>query len=380
VHDKYVGLVPFCGHRDDLRYLIGEMIAELNIGHTYSYGGDYQGGPTRVRTGLLGCDLELDEKADRYRIAHILPGWDWSEGMVSPLDAPGMGVEAGEYLLAIDGVELDGKVNPLSLLVDKAGDVVELAIGSDAKKSGRIVKVKTLRGEFALRYRQWVEGNRAKVLEMSGGRIGYLHIPNMGEGGLVEFGAYWYPQTGLDAIVIDERWNGGGFTGDMIIDRLERELWSLTIPREGKAGRNPERVMHGPVAVLINEDTGSNGEFFAQAIKDKGLAHVIGMRTWGGSIGIEPHQDLMDGGGTTPPQFGLYSLSTGDWPIEGWGVEPDQVVENLPGDVVDGEDTQLDTAVEYLLRQLETRGAEWKIPATPAYPDKSKPRLSGSNR
>lgn len=380
VHDKYAPLVAHCGHRDDLRYLIGEMISELNIGHTYIYGGDYQGGPTRVNTGLLGCDLELDEKADRYRITHILPGWDWSENLRSPLAAPGVGVRVGQYLLAIDGIQLTGELNPWSALVDRGGDVVELTVADGPKKDGRTVKVQTLRGEWGLRYRQWVEGNRQKVLDMSGGRIGYLHIPNMGENGLVEFGAYWYPQTGLDAIVIDERWNGGGFTGDMIIDRLERELWSMTIPREGKAGRNPERVMHGPVAVLINEDTGSNGEFFAQAIKDKGLAHVIGMRTWGGSIGIEPHQDLMDGGGTTPPQFGLYSLKTGGWPIEGWGVEPDQVVQNLPGDVIAGKDAQLKAAVDYLLKQLETRGGEWAIPPVPAYPDKSKPRLSGVNR
>ncbi len=240
--------------------------------------------------------------------------------------------------------------------------------------------MQTVRSEFGLRYRAWVEGNRQAVLEASDGRIGYLHLPNMMQDGLIEFAAYWYPQSGLEAMVIDERSNGGGFVGDMIIDRLERELWSLTIPREGKAGRNPERVFHGPLAVLINEDTGSNGEFFAQAIKEKDLAHVIGMRTWGGSIGIEPHQDLVDGGGTTPPQFGLYGLNSGDWLIEGWGVEPHQVVQNLPADVLAGRDAQLDAAVTYLLGQLRTHGDRWRIPATPAYPDKSKPRLSGVNR
>jgi tricorn protease len=380
VHDKYAPLLPWCGHRDDLRYLIGEMISELNIGHTYVYGGDYQGGPTRVNTGLLGCDLVLDADRDRYRIARILPGWNWRESMISPLAAPGVPVAEGDYLLAVDGQELTGADNPYALLVDHAGDIVTLAISDDGRDTDREVRVQTLRSEFGLRYRDWVETNRQTVLEATDGRIGYLHLPNMMEPGLVEFAAYWFPQTGMEAMIIDERYNGGGFVGDMIIDRLERELWSITIPREGKAGRNPERAFHGPLAVIINEETGSNGEFFAQAIKEKDLAHVIGMRTWGGSIGIEPHQDLVDGGGTTPPQFGLYGVASGDWLIEGWGVEPHQMVDNPPAAVLAGRDPQLQAAIDHLLGELRAHGDRWTIPATPAYPDKSKPRLSGVNR
>jgi tricorn protease len=201
----------------------------------------------------------------------------------------------------------------------------------------------------------------------------------MGEEGLVEFGRSYYAQTEKPALIFDERYNGGGFTGDMIVDRLERVLWSITQPREGKDGRNPERVFHGPMVVLINEDTGSNGEFFAETIKRRGLAKVIGMRTWGGSIGIEAHQDFVDGGGTTPPQFGMYTLD-GSWPIEGWGVEPDIIVMNMPKDVVDGKDTQLDFAIEHLLTELRDNGAKWAIPPVPAYPDKSKPRMSGDFR
>jgi tricorn protease len=235
-----------------------------------------------------------------------------------------------------------------------------------------------LRGEYGLRYRAWVDGNLDYVSQKTEGSTGYLHIPDMMDGGLVEFGRCWYPQTGKKALIIDVRYNGGGFVGDMIIDRLERELWALTIPREGQAGRNPERVFHGPIVVLINEDTGSNGEFFAEAIKRKNLATVMGVRTWGGSIGIEPHQDLVDGGGTTPPQFGLFALD-GTWPIEGWGVEPNIVVMNMPADVVAGEDTQLDAAIEFLLTQLKNSGGKWDIPGTPAYPDKSKPGMSKTN-
>ncbi len=375
INAKYARFLPWCGHRDDLRYLIGEMISELNIGHTYVYGGDYQGGGGRIGTGLLGCGFAWDEGEGGYRITGILPGWEWSEAMVSPLAAPGVGVSEGDVLVAIDGVALSAAVSPFEALVHKARKVVELEF-----EDGDVVKVETLRSERALRYRAWVEGNRAAVLEMSDGRIGYLHLPNMMQPGLIEFAAYFYPQSGMDAIVIDERYNGGGFVGDMIIDRMERELWSMTIPREGKSGRNPERTMHGPMAVLINEDTGSNGEFFAKAIKEKNLAHVIGLRTWGGSIGIEPHQDLVDGGVTTPPQFGIYGVGSGDWLIEGWGVEPDQVVANEPADVVAGRDAQLEAAVEYLLGELERGGDRWTIPPTPEHPDKSRPRMSGVNR
>ena len=177
-------------------------------------------------------------------------------------------------------------------------------------------------------------------------------------------------------MIIDDRYNGGGFVGDMIIDRLERELWAITQPREGGAGRNPERCFHGPLVVLINAETYSNGEFFAEAVKRLGLATTIGERTWGGSTGIEAHQDLVDGGGTTPPQFGLYGLD-GSWPIEGWGVVPEIIVVNAPKDAVAGKDDQLDYAIDYLLQQLADSNGKWDIPAVPAYPNKAKPKMSG---
>jgi len=249
---------------------------------------------------------------------------------------------------------------------------VILGYSSDAKaKDVKHWKVKTLRSEWAIRYREWVEDNRAKVDEWSGGKVGYVHIPDMMTNGLIEFARYWYPQYQKQAFIIDDRYNSGGFVGDMIIDRLERKLWGLTAPREGKVSRDPERVFHGPMMVLINEDTGSNGEFFSRAIQLKHLAPVLGMRTWGGAIGIEPHEDLVDGGTVTPPQFGLYGLS-GEWLIEGIGVVPDIEVQNMPADVVAGRDTQLHEAVDRLLKQLESEGEKWAIPPKPAFPDKAK--------
>ncbi|MBE0567495.1 MAG: PD40 domain-containing protein [Krumholzibacteria bacterium] len=376
-YDKYQPFVQGCGTRGDLNYLIGEMIAELNIGHTYIFGGDSGDGADRVPTGLLGCDFAAEEGADFYRISHIVPGVPWDPDYRSPLAEPGVPVKAGDWLIAIDGVEVRKGDNVYAHLEDKAGTMVAVTTNGRPTAEGAVTtRVRTLTSENGLRYRSWSDANLAYVTEKTGGRIGYLHLPNMMEPGLVEFGRLFYPQTGRQALIIDERWNGGGFVGDMIIDRLERELWAITAPREGGTGRNPERVLHGPVVVLINENTGSNGEFFAEAVKRRQLATVMGVRTWGGSIGIEPHQDLVDGGGTTPPQFGLYALDS-TWPIEGWGVEPDILVLNLPADVVAGRDTQLDAAIVHLLERLEQEKDTWRIPPTPPYPDKSKPRMSG---
>ncbi|MBM4130696.1 hypothetical protein FJ250_06665, partial [bacterium] len=257
MHDKYAPFVAGCGSRSDLSYLIGEMIAELNLGHTYVQGGDFEPGPAPIRTGLLGCEFKRDGDAPFYRIANIVPGVSWDDDLRSPLTDPGVGVKDGDWLIAIDGAEVKVPANVYAFLVDKAGAHVTLTVNDKPTASGaRAVRVQTLRSESGLRYRAWVDGNLDYVTRRAEGRIGYLHIPNMGEGGLVEFGRSWYPQTDRDALIIDERYNGGGFTGDMIIDRLERVLWSITIPREGKLGRNPERVHHGPVVVLINEDTG----------------------------------------------------------------------------------------------------------------------------
>ena len=378
MHDKYQPFVAGCGTRGDLNYLIGEMISELNIGHTYIYGGDYEDRGERVSTGLLGAEFAVEEDSDFYRIASIVPGVPWDDRYRSPLAEPGVDISAGDYLIAIDGVEVPKGDNVYKHLVDKAGQMVTLTTNGDPRAKGATTtRVRTLRRDFGVRYRAWVDANLDYVTEKTDSRIGYIHIPNMMDRGLTEFGRSYYPQTWKDAMIIDERYNGGGFVGDQIIDRLERVLWAITIPREGKSGRNPERVHHGPVVVLINEDTGSNGEFFAAAIKRLGLAKVIGMRTWGGSIGIEPHQDLVDGATTTPPQFGLYDLD-GAWPIEGWGVEPDIVIMNMPKDVVDGKDAQLDKAIEYLLDELANSGGKWDIPETPAYPDKSRPHMSGN--
>jgi len=377
VYNKYAPFVAGCGTRGDLNYLIGEMISELDIGHTYVSGGDSEDGAERVRTGALGAEFEISEGADYHRISTIIPGVAWDPRYRSPLAEPGVPVDVGDYLIAIDGEEIAVGENLYAHLVDKGDKMVTVTTNSRPTSNGAIdTRVRALTSERGLRYRDWVDRNLTRADERSGGKLGYIHLPNMSVAGLVEFGRSYYPQTEKQAMIIDVRFNGGGFVGDMIIDRLERELWAMTAPREGGTGRNPERCLHGPLVVLINEETYSNGEFFAEAVKRLGLATTIGVRTWGGSTGIEPHQALVDGGRVTPPQFGLYGLDN-TWPIEGWGVEPEIIVVNMPADVVAGEDAQLDYAIDYLLQQLAESNGRWEIPPTPAYPDKSKPNMSG---
>ena len=370
IREKYRRFVPFCGSRDDLNYLIGEMIAELNIGHTYVYGGDTEGTDYSVATGLLGADFEIPAGSDFYRIAHIVPGTPGDASERSPLAEPGCPIKAGDYLIAIDGEEIRATDNLYAFLQNKSNAVVTLTYNDQPTAEGaKTHRIKTLGNEWAIRYREWVENNLAYVDKMTDGQVGYVHIPNMGADGLVEFAKYWYPQYYRKAFIIDVRYNGGGFTGDMIIDRLERKIFGMTQPREGKVWRDPERVFVGPWAVLINEDSGSNAEMFAEAVKIKQMAPIIGMRTWGGSIGIEAHQDLIDGGVVTPPQFGLYGLER-QWLIEGRGVEPDIEVQNMPGDVLRGKDAQLDKGIENVTERIEQQPVE--LPSVPQYPDKSK--------
>ena len=370
IGEKYRRFVPYCGNRSDLKYLIGEMIGELNAGHTYSRGGDSRDKPKRVSTALLGVEFETPPAAAYHRIAHIIPGNNWDPKERSPLYAPDCPIKEGDYLIAIDGEEISSADNVCRFLENKKGRVVALKYNTEPSAEGsNTYRVATINEENTIRYREWVENNRAAIESETNGQIGYVHIPDMGQGGLIEFAKAWFADHTRQGMIVDVRYNGGGFTGDMIIDRIERKLWAITQPREGKTIRDPERVFHGHVAVLINESTGSNGEYFAEAMKIRGLAKVIGVRTWGGAVGMELHQYLVDGGATLPPQFAPFGLNR-KWLIEGHGVDPDIEVRNMPGDVVKGKDAQLEAAIHHLLDELSKE--PMRLPPTPAFPDKSK--------
>jgi tricorn protease len=370
IGEKYRQFVPFCGTRGDLSYLIGEMIGELDAGHTYVMGGDLESARHQVKVGLLGADFVAEAGAGYFRIAHIIRGTPGDPDERSPLDVPGCPIREGHYLIAIDGQPVTTDDNVYAFLQDKADRLVDLTYNDRPSPDGaKTFKVQALASEWSIRYREWVENNRAIVDKASGGRIGYVHIPNMQEAGIIEFEKVFFPAYYKDAFVIDERYNGGGFTSDMLVDRLERKVWSWVQPREGKPQPNPERAFGGAMVVLINEDTGSSGEWFAECIKRRGIAPLLGMRTWGGSIGIEPHQPLVDGGSVTAPQFAPFGLD-GTWPIEGHGVDPDIEVQNMPVDVLRGRDAQLETAVQYLLEAV-TKNPPLR-PTPPPYPDKRK--------
>jgi tricorn protease len=372
VGEMYRKFVPYCGSRGDLTYLIGEMIAELSIGHTYVYGGDNID-PERISTGLLGAEFAYDSPSSYPKIKRIIPGHPWDPSAQSPLAQPGCPVKVGDYILAIDGVNIHPGENIYKYLQTKSGKAVEIAYSSSPDPaSAKLYLTESLRSEYSLRYNEWAEANRQYVWQKTNDMVGYIQLPGMMQNGLAEFAKGYYSQHEKKGLIIDVRYNGGGFTSKQIIDRLERVLNTMVQPREGKPGRVPERTFYGHMVLLINHDTGSDGEIFSETWKARSMGPVIGTRTWGGAVGIEPHQNLIDGGTVTPPQFGEYNLK-GQWIIEGRGVEPDIIVINWPKDVLAGKDDQLDKAIQIILENIKNE--PMPLPEQPPYPDKSKPAL-----
>jgi tricorn protease len=362
--ERYGRLVPYVAHRSDLTYLLGEMIGELNVGHTYVGGGD-AAQPKSVPIALLGVDYELDASSGRYRIARILQGQNWVEARRSPLTEPGIDVPVGSFVLAIDGVELTTPAVPDDLLQNKVGGTVRLLINSSPDPSGaREVTVKPLADEEELRYFDQIETLRLKVDQLSGGKIGYLHIPNMGGEGLNEFVRQYYPQIRKQGLIVDVRNNGGGFVSQVILERLRRVLVALGNARDKGISTYPARVFYGPMVCLINHYSASDGDIFPYYFRKYGLGPLIGTRTWGGVVGIRGYTNLIDGGYVSRPEFGEYSLE-GQWVIEGHGVDPDIEVDNRDDLVMQGRDPQLEKGIEILLAEI----AKAPKALTPVPPD-----------
>ncbi len=366
--DKYDKLVPYVNQRNDLTYIIGELIGELNIGHAYVGGGE-RPQPTRIKTGLLGAKLSKDPASGYFRIDKILKGQNWTGDAKSPLTEIGVNAKEGDYILSVDGIPTNNMKNIYEALVNKAGKQVKLVLNSSPSEAGKHEEtVMPIGDEAQLYYYDWVEGNIEKVNKASNGRVGYVHIPDMGIDGLNEFIKYYYPQLEKEALIIDVRGNGGGFVSPIIIETLRRVASQITITRNSKPEVDPDGTLYGPMVLLCDEFSASDGDIVTYRFKNYNLGKVIGKRTWGGVTGIRGTLPFVDGGFLNRPEFSRYGLDGKKWIIEGTGVEPDIVVDNDPYLEYTGVDQQLNKAVEVILEELKTQGK--KIPPHPPYPVK----------
>lgn len=365
---RYHALLDRVATREELTDLIGEMIAELSTSHTYVFGGDTSE-PRHVPVGLLGAELESAREGG-VRVTRVLKGRDWSEKTRSPLGRSHVDVAPGSRILAVEGQPVNHPEDLYGQLAARAGQEVQFTVAAPKKKKTREVILRTMRPheEAELRYIDWVETNRLFVDEITKGQVGYLHIPDMGGKGLSEFSRALYPQIRKKGLVVDIRYNGGGFVSQLIVARLARKLWAFMQPRHGFVETYPSRVLHGPFVVLTNHAAGSDGDIFAESVKLMNLAPVIGTRSWGGVVGLSEVYRLVDGGTLTVPAVAWWDAKRG-WDLENSGVDPDVVVDNTPADHAKGFDAQLAKAVEVVRERIAKERWEW--PAAPPYPNKS---------
>jgi tricorn protease len=375
LRNQYAPLLEDVSHRVDLNYVIGEMISELNVGHAYIAGGDYEI-PARPRVALPGARFKLDAAAGRYQIAELLPGHNEEPAYRSPLTEVGMNVNVNDYLIAIDGEEVTPNVNPYQLLRGKAGQPVRFTLNSTPSKDGaREVVFQPISEETKLNYLAMVLKNRERVEKLSNDRLGYIHIPDMGADGIYEFIKWYYPQLRKDGMVVDMRGNGGGNVSRMLIERFRRQLLATGFSRTSEdVTTYPDGVFIGPLVCLLNETSASDGDIFPAMFREARLGPLVGKRSWGGVVGITNRGTLIDGGTVNVPEFGFASAD-GRWIIEGEGVTPDIEVENDPKSVLEGRDPQLERGVQEVLKALQTNPR--KLPSRPAPPVKTKEAIGG---
>jgi tricorn protease len=342
------------------------MIAELNVGHAYIQDGDLQAG-RRPAVALLGARFEADHQAGRYRIAHLYAGHNAEPKYRSPLTEVGAGVNVGDYVLSIDGHPLTTEQNPYQLLTDRGTQPVELMVNDRPTAAGaRRVLVDPIASEAPLDYLEWVQHNYDYVAQQSAGRVGYLHLPDMGAAGIYEFIKWFYPQLRKQGLVVDVRGNGGGNVSEMILQRLMLRPMGFGYQAHSTwAFPYPTTAFNGPMAALISEDSASDGDIFPHFFREAGLGPLIGKRTWGGVVGISDHGPLLDGGHVFVPEFGMGSTDS-RWIIEGEGVAPDIEVDNDPAG---RQDAQLDRGIQEVLRRIEANPPSF--PAKPREPNKT---------
>ena len=361
---KYSVYLKGIGGRADLNYLFDEMLGEITIGHMFIGGGDLPK-PNQVRGGLLGADYKIEN--GRYRFARIYNGENWNPELRAPLTQPGVDVKVGDYLLEVEGRDVRAPAEVYSFFENTAGKQIKIKVGPNADgKDSREVTVVPLPSEFALRNRTWEEDNRRKVDELSGGKVAYVHVPDTSVGGWLNFNRFYFAQVGKQAAVIDERYNHGGFVADYIIDMLKRPMRNCAITREGEKFCSPAAQIYGPKTMIINEMSGSGGDALPWMFKQDKVGPLVGMKTWGGLVGIWNYPPLLDGGFVTAPRGAIYGLH-GEWEVENHGIAPDIEVENDPASVAAGHDRQLEKAVEVTMEALKKNPVT--IPDHPPYPN-----------
>jgi tricorn protease len=350
VFDRYRAVLPRVRTRGELSDLIWEMQGELGTSHAYEYGGDYRV-PPQYQRGFLGADLTWDDSREGYRVERIYRGDSWNRESDSPLAEPGLDVREGDVIVAIGGKRLSRDVTPDRLLVNASGREVSVTVRS-RKGDERTVLVKALASEAALRYRAWVETNRRLVHERTGERVGYLHIPDMGPWGFSEFHRGYLSEFDRKGLIVDVRYNRGGHVSPLLLEKLARKRVGYDAPRYGAPIPYPPESVGGPMVAMTNQFAGSDGDIFSHCFKLYDLGPLVGKRTWGGVIGIDPYHHLVDGTLTTQPEFSFWFVDVG-WSVENYGTDPDYDVDIPPHDYRDGRDPQLDRALELMERALE---------------------------
>jgi tricorn protease len=350
MRERYGALVPHLAHRADLDFIFGEMLGELEAGHTYVASGD-EPSVTRVQGGMLGCEL-LADASGRYRVQRIYPGENWDEEFRSPLTEPGAAVKEGSFLLAVDGHELRTDDNPYRLLENKAGKPVVLDVADAASGAGRRqVTVRPVASEQGLFYLDWLRSRMQLVERLSGGKVGYVHLPNTALEGNRMLQKLFYAQAGKPALIVDDRYNGGGFIPDRMIEYFTRRTLSYWARRGIEGFSTPGFAHDGPKAMLVNAYSSSGGDALPYFFRHNNLGPIIGTRTWGGLIGLSGNPRLLDGGAVQIPTFRIYDTQ-GRWVVENEGVAPDIEVVDLPEARIAGGDPSIEKAVEVLLAEL----------------------------
>ncbi len=372
VRDHYLAMVDDASSREDVNWIIAEMISELNIGHAYlGAPGDVEDQPNQ-NVGLLGVDFVLDKSgaSPAYKIAKIVSGASWDSDARGPLSQPGIDVKVGEYVLAVNGVPIDTSKDPYAAFIGTADRVTSITVSSNPVRDGkeREVVLKPMGSEGTLRYRDWIEAKRAYVAEKSGGKVGYIYVPNTGVDGQNDLYRQFFGQRGTDALIIDDRWNGGGQIPNRFIELLDRPATNYWARRDGNDWPWPPDAHFGPKCMLINGLAGSGGDMFPWLFKHHGLGQLIGMRTWGGLVGISGNPRMVDGGSVTVPNFGFYETD-GTWGVEGHGVDPDIEVIDDPALMQNGGDPQLDRAINEMLKAIAEK--PYVSPKRPQSPDRS---------